>query len=168
MSTLQARIAFSVAATLSGTPGDFGDPNASLSADRSFPFKPGSGANQANNIFADKRTLAASGTENLDLSGVLSNQINEIISFTKVKALIIMADPTNVNDVVVGGHATAAFAAPFGAANNTVKVKPGGMLMLVAPDAAGYPVTATTADMLTVANSGGGTGIGYGIMIIGV
>ncbi len=167
MASVNAKIAFSIAATLAGTPGDFGDASAPLADSRSFSFKPGTGANQANNIFADKRTLAASGTENLDLSGLLQNQLNETIAFTKVRALIITADATNVNDVVVGGHATAAFASMFSDPTDKVKVKPGGMLVLVAPDVNGYAVTATTADLLTIANSNSGTAVGYGIIVVG-
>ncbi len=50
---------------------------------------------------------------------------------------------------------------------DTVKVKPGGAIALVAPDATGYAVTAGTADQLKVANSAGGTSVTYDIIIIG-
>jgi hypothetical protein len=41
------------------------------------------------------------------------------------------------------------------------------MLLLVAPDAAGYAVTATTADILRVTNGGAGTSVVYEIVILG-
>ena len=42
------------------------------------------------------------------------------------------------------------------------------MLLLVAPGAAGYAVTAGTGDILKVANSGAGTGVTYDIVIVGL
>ena len=38
--------------------------------------------------------------------------------------------------------------------------------MLVAPDANGYAITATTADLLKIANSAGGTSVTYTIAIL--
>ncbi len=166
MATLNAQINFALTAALAAT-GDFGDASVPTLAERSFKFKPGAGAGQANVIFADKRSLNPSASENLDMVGTLIDQLGQTVSFTKVRAIAILADATNVNDVVVGGHATAAFASMFGASNNTLKVKPGGMVVLVAPDANGYAVTATTADMLQVANSGAGSAVNYGIVVLG-
>lgn len=128
----------------------------------------GTGANQAQHVFTDIRTLTASASENLDLAGALTNAFGATLTFTKVKALIIKADSGNTNDVVVGGHATAAFSSMFADPTDKVKVKPGGTFMITAPDANGLAVTATTADMLTVANSAGSTSVTYTVIIIGV
>jgi hypothetical protein len=127
----------------------------------------GSGANQAQSFFGDQRTLAASASENLDLSGGLTDVFGAAIAFTKIKAILVKASADNVNDVVVGGHGAAAAASFFGDATDKVKVKPGGTMLLIAPDANGYAVTAATGDLLTVANSGAGTGVTYDILIIG-
>jgi hypothetical protein len=132
-----------------------------------FGLTNGTGANQINQLFADTRTLAASATENIDLAGGLTDPFGTAITFTKIKALIIRAKSTNTNDVVVGGHATAACASFFGDATDKVKVKPGGVVAFVAPDANGYAVTATTADLLTIANSAAGTGVTYDIFLLG-
>ena len=48
------------------------------------------------------------------------------------------------------------------------QMQPGGTLLLVAPNAAGYAVTAGTGDLLKVANSGGSTGVTYDIVIVGL
>lgn len=130
-------------------------------------FTDGTGADQAKEIFTDTRTLTASAAENLDLAGVLTDAFGNVLTFTKIKALIVKADAANTNDVVLGNHATAAFFPMFGAATHTLKVKPGGMIAIVAPDANGLAVTATTADMLTVTNGGAGTSVTYTIIIIG-
>lgn len=167
MGTFNANLALTLAATLVNSRA-LDAVTQSVSNASSFTLSDGVGANQAKSMFSDTRTLAASGTENLDLVGVLLDAFGTAITFTKVKAIIIKASAANTNDVVVGGHASAAFFSFFGAATHTLKVKPGGMVALVAPDVNGYAVTATTGDMLMVTNSGAGTGITYDIIIIGV
>jgi len=127
----------------------------------------GTGANQANELFSDTRTLAASASENLDLAGVLTNAFGTTITFTKVKAIIVAAAPGNTNDVLVGGAATNAFINWVGDATDTVKVKPGGMFVITAPDTNGLAVTAGTGDILKVANAGAGTSVTYDVIIIG-
>lgn len=128
----------------------------------------GSGANQANQAYAGRRTLAASGTENLDLSGGLNNAFGTSLVFTAIKAIVITAAAANTNDVVVGGAASNGFVSWVGDPTDTVKVKPGGMLVIAAPGAAGFAVTAATADLLKITNSAGGTGVTYDVVVIGV
>lgn len=126
----------------------------------------GSGAGQATNWFSDSRVLAASGSESLDLAGVLSNNFGPV-TFTKIKALMVFARADNVNDVVVGPAASNGFTTPFNAAADKVKVKPGGALILIAPDANGYAVTAGSGDLLSIANGGGGSPVNYDVILIG-
>lgn len=133
-----------------------------------YLFTDGTGANQANSIFTDVRTLAASATENLDLAGSLANVFGATIAFDRIKALIVKADPGNTNDVLVGGAASNQAATFFGDVTDVVKVKPGGTVAFIAPDANGYDITAATGDLLKIANSGAGTGVTYTIIIIGV
>lgn len=137
-------------------------------ADFSVNLNSGTGANQASNIFNDQRTLAPSTSENLDLAGTLTNAFGVVLTFTKVKMLVIHADPGNVNDVLVGGAGANGWAGWSGDVTDIVKVKPGGVFIWVAPDAAGGAVVAGTADILKVANSGAGTSVIYDISIIGV
>ena len=127
----------------------------------------GTGANQANAFFADTRTLTASSSENLDLAGSLVDAFGSTLTFTKIKAVMITAPATNTNDVLVGGHESAAVTF-FGDVTDVVKVRPGGCFLITSPDATGFAVTATTADMLKVANSAGGTSVDYTILLIGV
>ncbi|MFZ0267756.1 hypothetical protein [Caulobacter sp.] len=127
----------------------------------------GSGLNQAGDAFADRRTLAAGASEGLDLSGGLFDVFGVALNFTKIKAIEIIAAAANTNDVVLGGAAANAFVGPFGAADDTCTVPPGGVVMLVNPTAAGWPVTPGTGDLLKVANSAGGTAVTYDIVIVG-
>lgn len=132
-----------------------------------YALSDGSGADQISQVFADQRTLTASATEDLDLNGVLVNAIGATVSFTKVRGLMIRAAAANVNDVVVGAAATNAVSTIFGATTHTIKVKPGGVLLLMAPDVNGYGITAATADLLKIANGGAGTSVVYDIVVLG-
>ena len=126
----------------------------------------GTGLNQAKNHWHDQRTLGASATENLDLSGVLTNLFGELLVFTKIKAIFVFAAVANTNNVEVGGAAANAFLF-LKAAADIVPVRPGGHFLLTAPDANGIAVTAATGDILKVTNSGAGTGVTYDIILIG-
>lgn len=161
--TLQVRVSADLTTAL-----DIGIAEHAIEYGPSWPFTDGTGANQVQQVFADTRTLAASGTENLDLSGTLTNAFGATIAFTKVKALVIRAAAANTNDVLVGGAGANACFSFFNASTDKVRVKPGGVMALVAPDANGYAVTAATADLLTVANGGAGTGVTYDVILIGV
>jgi hypothetical protein len=164
--TFTGRVAVSLTAMLTSAL-DLSTASSPLSVGRAYPLADGSGADQANRVWSDRRTLAASGTEDLDLAGVLTDPFGATITFARIRGLLVAADAGNTNNVVVGGHATAAFGTWVGDDTDTVVVRPGGLLLLVARDATAYAVTATTADMLTVTNSAGGTGVTYDIVLIG-
>jgi hypothetical protein len=127
----------------------------------------GTSADQADLVFADTRTLAASATENLDLAGSLVDAFGNTLTFVEVCAILIVASDANTNDVVVGGAASNAFSGIFGDATDKLVVKPGGMALIAAPVNPAYAVVAATGDILKVANSAGGTGVTYDIVIIG-
>lgn len=166
--TLEATtIALNLLASLTNL-NDVGVARHSLPFNPSYSLTNGTGANQANEAFADIRTLSASASENLDLNGVLTDAFGAAIAFTKIKAMVIYAAPTNTNDVLVGGAASNGFITWVGDPTDVIKVKPGGLAVFVAPDANGYGVTAATGDILKVANSGAGTSITYTIILIGV
>jgi hypothetical protein len=135
---------------------------------KAFALADGVGAGQAKSIFTDTRSLAASASEDLDLSGVLTSAFGTAITFTKIKALIIVAAAANVNDIVAGNTASNGCFSFFNASTDALRIKPGGAVALVAPDANGYAVTAGTADLLKILNGGAGTPVSYDIIIIGV
>ena len=141
---------------------------APLTVSASMDWASGTGANQADKVFSDERTLSASASENLDLAGSLTDAFGVAITFAKVKAIAIFAAAGNTNDVVVGGAASNGFVGPFADATDAIKVKPGGFVIMAAPQAAGLgTVTGGTGDILKVANSGGTTGVTYQTVIIG-
>lgn len=165
---LNSQINLRLVATGEKVAGVLGTAKDPLTLDYSQFLGSGVGANQASNIFHDQRTLTASSSESLDLAGVLANAFGVTLTFTKIKAIIIHAAPANVNDVLVGGAASNAFVGCFGDVTDVVKVKPGGTFVWIAPDVNGGAVTASTGDLLKVANSSSGSSVVYDVTIIGV
>jgi hypothetical protein len=138
---------------------------------RGTAFTAGVAAGSIDTVFVDTRTIAASGSEDLDLSGALPDPygLASTAIFAKIRAIMIYAKPANVNNVLVGGVANglASFLSP--AASGILTLRPGASFALACgpADTAGYAVTAATADLLHVANSGAGTGVDYDIAILG-
>lgn len=156
-----------VAAATQTNPLDLVTGRAPLDLDISIPLGSGTGANQADMIWSDQRTLAASATEDLDLAGVLVGAFGNVLTFARVKAIIVRAAATNANAVVVGGAASNGLVGWVADATDKLNIRPGGMFELVAPDATAYPVAAGTGDLLRIGNGGAGTSVTYDIVIIG-
>ena len=162
-----------VAATLKGdysTVLDLGTAVFGSNITRGQSFDPGTGAGQVDKIWTDTRTLTASSSEDLDLIGAgLIDAFGVAAVFTRVKGLLISAAPGNTNNVIVGGVASGQATIILPAATGQVVVRPGGGVMFWCggADATGYLMTATTADLLHIANSGAGTSVTYDIAILG-
>ena len=126
----------------------------------------GTGADQADLLFSDTRTLAASATENLDLSGVLASAFGSTIAMAKVKAILIVAASGNTNDVQVTRPASNGVPC-FLAAGDGVAVGPGDFFAITRRGASGFAVTAGTGDLITITNSAGGTSVTYSVVVLG-
>lgn len=137
-----------------------------IDKDYTINFTNGTGANQGNMIFHDQRTLTASATENLDLAGVLTSKFGTTITFMAVKGILVVAAAANTNNVNVSREGTNGVPV-FLALGDGLPVKPGGVFLWIDPTAAGVAVTAGTGDLLTVANSAGGTSVVYDVWIWG-
>ncbi|HMF88743.1 MAG TPA: hypothetical protein VK575_11750 [Gemmatimonadaceae bacterium] len=127
----------------------------------------GFGANQCDRVYSETRTLAASASVTLDLAGVLLDAFGSVITFARIKAIIIAALAANTNNVVMGAAAGTQFLGPLGSATDTVHVRPGGILALVAPDVTAWPVGAGATDLLKFTNSAAGTGVTYDLILLG-
>lgn len=148
------------------SPLDLTTASAPVNYQKQFTLTEGSGLNAANKIWTDTRVIAASGTDALDFAGVLFDPFGVAITLARVKGIFVSAAIGNTNNVVVGAGSNPIIGWLTGTTPALV-VKPGGLLCLWAPDATGYPLTASTADTLTIANSGAGTGVTYDILVIG-
>jgi hypothetical protein len=137
-----------------------------LSYAKSQGLSSGVGASQADRLFTDTRTIAASGTDDLDLAGVLLDPLGAVLTFARIRGLLVAAAAANTNNVVMG-VGTNPVTTILGGTTPTLNIRPGGIMLLTAPDVTGYAVTAATADILRFANSGAGTGVTYDIVLWG-
>jgi len=113
----------------------------------------GTGADQCDRVYSEN-DKSISVAYDLDLSGALLDAFGVAAVFAKVRAVIVVADPLNTGNIVIGGDA-AAFLMGFGAVAHTFFVPPGGVFLAFAPAAAGYAVVAGTGDILQFAPSAG-------------
>lgn len=163
-----SKVKFGMTFSVEGTGGTgLGNSSYTLPITYNFTLTGGGGADQVTKVYSASRTIAASGSENLDLAASLTDDFGASITFASVKFILFIADPANVNDVVIGAAASAQFQGPLGDVDQTIQVSPGEIFLITKRAATGWPVTATTADLLMVANSGGTTGVTYRVVLLG-
>lgn len=130
-------------------------------------FSDGVGANQVNYLWHDRRTLAGSANESLDLanaSNTLVNYRNEALNLARVKLLVIKNRSAS-NSLQFGPPANG-WITFINTVGTELILPPGGAIMAYAPTATGWAVTAGTGDLLFVENLGG-TDTDYDIIIAG-
>jgi hypothetical protein len=147
-------------------PVDLGTASFPLNVSTSLALTDGTGSGQADRMFSDTRTLAASATEDLDLSGTLTNAFGVTVTFARIKAIYVTADSGNTNNVNVTRPASNGVPI-FLAAGDGIPVRPSGVFVWACTDATGVAVTAGTGDLLTFTNSSGSTSVTYSVVIIG-
>lgn len=128
-------------------------------------FKPGSDTNEAQKVFTNTYTLAASANVDLDFAAGMNDPFGVAQTFSRVKLIMITAADTNVNNVNVGGTVTNQMTL-LADASDIAPVLPGGALIWDLGDA-GRAITAATGDLLRISNSGSGTGVTFDIVVIG-
>src|SRR3546814_4879890 len=65
-------------------------------------FTDGTGAGKANGTYFYDFSIAASASENIDLSGTLEDAHGNAMVFTKIKAIMLFAAAGNTNNVILG------------------------------------------------------------------
>lgn len=142
-------------------------PGAPLAVTDVFRLTDGTGAaGTADKMWASTRTLTASATEDLDMAGVLTDQLGVTFTLARIKLIRVTAAAGNTNNVVISRPASNGVPI-FAAASDALSVRPGGLFELLATDATAYPVTASTGDLITFTNSAGSTSVTYSIVIVG-
>lgn len=132
--------------------------------EKKFVDGTGSGL-KADQIISLSGSLAASGTTNVDVAGAVTNPLNTTVTLARVKAILVEAADTNVNDLQVSRPASNGL--PWiSAASAAINLQPGGALLVTAP-VGGFTATAGTGDLITLTNGGAGTSVGYKITIVG-
>lgn len=129
-------------------------------------FTNGTAADQVNGEYLDDFSIALSSSMTIDLAGSLTDQHGNALVFTAIKAILLIADAANTNNIIIG-NVINGFVGPFGAATESLSIPPGGCLLLCNPSAAGWPVTGGTIDLIKLANSGAGSAVAGTILILG-
>lgn len=145
----------------------------------------GTGNNQCNRMFLDRRTLSlATTTDDLDLAGGLTDHYGNTLTFKGVKILLIhnrgvvtgdsdddTATPTDGEDILIGGAGGNAWGSLFnGDQDAQLLLRSDGKLGLCVPRD-GYSVSPGTEDILRIEHAGSaasGGDISYDIVIAGV
>jgi len=163
---LTSKIITNIVSTLTN-PLDLTTPAAPHAIKKSLALATGTGANQADLVFSDTRTLGASANEDLDLAGVLTDPFGIVMTFARIKMMYFFAAAANTNNVEIGGAAATQFVNWVNAAADVIILRPGGVFLLTAPDATAYAVGAGASDFLRVTNGAAGTSVTYDIVLIG-
>lgn len=164
MAGVAASIDLNIRAKQTGT-GDLTTPSINLNIAKSMEFSPGTAAvGQANILFSDTRTLAASANEDLDLAGALSDALGASIAAAEIVAIYIGAASGNTNNVNVTRPASNGVPL-FLAAGDGFGLTPGDFFLRTMRN--GVAVTAATGDLINIANSGAGTSVSYDVVIFG-
>lgn len=125
----------------------------------------GTGANQADRVFTDTRTVTTGATDSLDVAGSLVDAFGATITMARVKAIYIKSASTNTTDLQFARPASNGVPL-FSAVSDAIVIKPDGVFLWAAPDATAIPVTAGTADLFSVINGAGASAV-YDIVIVG-
>lgn len=161
---LDTKLYLELVANYTGT-SDLTTPSAPIAVKRQINLSSGAGANAADLVWADTRTVAASATDSLDLAGTLGGLLGGTVTFARIKGLIVAAAAANTNNVLITRPASNAV--PLLSAAGNIPVKPGGVFCWFDPSAAGVVVTAGTGDLIDFVNSAAGTSVTYDVVIIG-
>lgn len=139
-----------------------------INVSRDVSLADGNTTGTADRLYQAQRTIAASGTDDLDLAGVLTDIFGTTITFVRIKALYIAAAAGNTNNVVVGAAASNQWATLLNT-TGTIQLRPGAACLFVAgsADPTCWTVTAATGDILRLTNGAGGSTVTYDIAIVG-
>ncbi len=156
---------FAIKQTLAG---DLSTPVDDADIKSAWTVTDGTVANQADLFYHDQRTIANGANDDLDLAGVLTDKFGSVLTFARVKALYVSAAAANVALVTIGGAPSNAWSPIFSDSSDKIVLRPGGFVLLGAPEATAYAVTAGTADQLRISHDGSdSTSVIYDIAIIG-
>jgi hypothetical protein len=152
------RVALSVSQT--GANAFSGGPNWSGAIDEILSFTNGTGANQCDLAYVAERTVASATNDDIDLAGVLTDALGATIIAAELVALLIInkqKDGTaNTTDLTIGLGTNPVLGFLGGTLPTIGPLKPGAMILLASPGAAGLGVVgAGASDVLRIANSSG-------------
>ena len=128
-------------------------------------FADGTGANKADKMFSDSRTIAGSGNDDIDLAGSLSDEFETSLTFVIIKTILIH-NTSSSQEIQIDASVTNGWRAHW-SATTQIKIPAGAWLLVHSAGSAGLgTVTAGTGDLLRITNNAG-TEAAYNIVIIG-
>ena len=153
--------------TLFTDPADLSTPTDNLVQDYSVTLATGSGADQANVIFHDQRTLADAAVDTLDLyaSGSLLDPLGVALTMEQLKVLYL-ANTSTTNSLTIGPSATAV-ALCADKASDIIIIPPEGKFLWTSPASGGLDLT-TNKNLVLTHDSTDATALIYNIIAIGV
>jgi hypothetical protein len=164
---LATTVSLRLYATLTGTAADLATaPVSVVDSSNTLSLTTGTGANQADKIWSDTRTVTTGATDTLDFAGTaLDDPFGADFVPAKIKSILIVAAAANTTDLTVSRPASNGV--PFlAAASDAFVLKPGGAFLLHNQSAAGIAVTAGTGDLIDITNSAGASA-NYNIVVVG-
>lgn len=119
----------------------------------------------ANLFFNNGYTIADASIQSLDLSGGVADQFGVTMTFSKVYSIWIANLETGTGKIIgLGGDTN--HVPFFSATNDVLKAGPKGCIHLSSV-VDGYAVTASTGDIVKIANIAGGAAINVAVAIVG-
>lgn len=120
-----------------------------------FSFVNGTGLGAMNYQFSNSYTLNAGNSRTVTLTlSALTDSLGRSVPLAKVRAILVyLTTTTSGSTMTVGNAGSNPFLGPLGGTTPTYTLQPGGVWLAVAPSAAGYTVTASSADQIKF-NSG--------------
>ena len=132
----------------------------------------GTGLDQADSFWSDRRTLSANTTEDIDLydfAGIV-DAYGDPLTLTKICGIILRNRETTAGlNLLVGGKGTgAAWNSLFNGDDDAlIVVGPGGLFCAFNPSLAAYDVADSTNHLLKINNTSLTNSVTYDIMVIG-
>lgn len=164
-SSLTAKILLNIGIEYSVTD-DLSTKEAPIRKSRGVSLANGTGANQADTVFQDVRTLTDDANETLNLNlGSLENDFGTALTLDILKVLYIKNNSSDANLLIGGSDANQVDL--FGDVSDILKLPPGGEFLLIAPDVTGIDVS--TDPNLEIWHDGtGSSSLTYDIIVVGV
>ena len=159
MTIQSATIVAQLRATQVGS-SDFGGPSFTPTMEKIVQLTNGTGANQANILWLDERTVASASNDDLDLNGVLTNAFGATVAAVEVVALFVINEArsgaANTTELTIGAGSNPVTGYLGGSTPTIGPVRPGNFVLLGGGNVGGFGVvTASTGDILRIANSSG-------------
>lgn len=160
--TATAKLDISLATSLAGSNAFSAGPFWSAVMSLTQSFASGTTANKIDIVYMAERTVATATNDDIDLAGVLADALGTTITAAELVGIFIVNEQLdgtdNTTNLTIGGG-TNPFTGIWGATGDTIgPVTPGGCFLIMNPNAAGLgTVTASTGDILRIANSSGAT-----------